>query len=90
MSKKKKNRKKPGIRKERKQNTVSYVCANCGEKEEIPENVLEYFDEINPAQLFLGSHQFNCEKCGIGIMNPEYEPEVMIRGYGLHENLFDG
>jgi hypothetical protein len=37
--KKKKNRRKPGMRKQRKQNTIRYVCANCGAKEEIPEDV---------------------------------------------------
>lgn len=78
------------MRKERKQNTISYVCANCGAKEEIPEDVLEYFDEVNPEQLLFGSHQFTCEKCGEGIMSPEEEPEIIIRGYGLYEGLNKG
>lgn len=88
--KRKKNYRKPSLRKEKKQNAVSYVCANCGAKEEIPYDVLEYFDEINPGQLLLGSHQFKCEKCGVGIMSPEEEPEIIIRGYGLHEGLRKG
>lgn len=33
----------PGMRKKQTQNTIKYVCANCGAKEEIPEEVLEYF-----------------------------------------------
>ena len=75
------------MRKEKKQNTVSYVCANCGIKEEIPEDVLEYFDDLNPEQLLYGEHTFKCEKCGIGIMNPEEEPERIVRGYGIYENI---
>jgi len=69
------------------QNTISYVCAECGSKEEIPEDVLEYFDAINPGELLFGSHQFVCEKCNTGIMKPEKEPEIIIRGYGLFEGL---
>lgn len=45
--KKKKSYRKPSLRKERKLNTVSYVCDDCGAKEEIPKDVLEYFDEVN-------------------------------------------
>ncbi len=87
MGKKKRNRRKPGIKKGRKQNTISYVCANCGAKEEIPADVLEYFDEVNPEQLLFGPHQFTYEKCGIGIMSPEEKPEIIVRGYGLHEGF---
>ena len=85
--KRKKNYKKASSRKQVKQSSVSYICNNCGEKEEIPEDVLEYFDEINPASLLSGSHQFSCEKCGVGIMRPEEEPEVIVRGYGLFEGF---
>jgi predicted nucleic acid-binding Zn ribbon protein len=85
--KKKKNYRKPLLRKERKQNTVSYVCANCGAKEQIPEDVLEYFDDINPEQLLFSAHEFTCEKCGTGVMKPEKEQEIIVRGYGLYEGL---
>ena len=78
------------MRKQRVQNTVSYVCADCGTKEEIPVDVLEYFDEINPEQLFFGSHEFKCEKCGSGIMKPEKEPEIIVKGYGLYEGFSRG
>jgi len=51
---------------------------------------LEYFDEINPEELLFGSHQFVCEKCGTGIMKPEKEPEIIVRGYGLFEGFERG
>lgn len=78
------------MRRERKQNTIRYVCVNCGAKEEVPEDVLKYFDEINPEQLFFGTHQFTCEKCSTGIMIPEKEPEIIVRGYGLYEGFERG
>lgn len=49
------------MKKQYTQNTISYVCANFGAREDIPEDVLEYFDEINPQQLLFGSHEFTCE-----------------------------
>ena len=83
----KKNRKKPALQKHlANQNTISYVCAKCGTKERIPLDILEYFDEVNPEGLLFWSHQFACEKCSTGIMKPENETEIVIRGYGL----FDG
>jgi DNA-directed RNA polymerase subunit RPC12/RpoP len=75
------------MRKQQRQNTVKYVCANCGATENVPEDVLEYFDDINPQQLLFGSHQFTCEKCSTGIMKPEKEPEIIVRGYGIHEGF---
>jgi len=75
------------MRKERKQNTVSYVCTKCGAKEEIPVDVLESFDEINPEQLLYGTHQFTCEKCGTGIMSSEEDIGIIIRGYGAFEGF---
>jgi len=56
--KKKKNYRKQLLRKELRQNTVSYVCANCGAEEQIPEDMLEYFDDINPEQLLFSTHEF--------------------------------
>ena len=85
MSKKKKR--KPSIQKKWAQKTLTYVCADYGAKEGIPVDVLEYFDEINPEQLLYGSHQFRCEKCSNGIMEPMDELEIIIRGYGLHEGI---
>ena len=77
----------PTLQKQTNSNTVSYVCSKCGAKEEIPEDVLEHFDEINPETLFFGSHQFTCEKCDTGIMKPEKEPKIIIKGYGLYDGL---
>lgn len=88
--KKKKNHRKPSLRKECKHNTVSYVCADCGAKEQIPEDVLEYFDDVNPEQLIFGEHEFTCEKCVTGIMKPEKEPEIIVRGYGIYEGFKRG
>jgi len=82
-----KNRKNLGIKKRQEHNTVSYVCSKCGAKEEIPVDVLEYFDEINPEQLLFGSHQFKCENCENGVMRPEREPEIMVKGFGLYEGI---
>lgn len=69
------------------QNTISYVCSKCGVKEEIPNNVLEYFDEINPEQLLFGEHNFSCEKCTNGIMKPVEKTEILVRGFGIFEGL---
>lgn len=87
MKKKKKRKKKPLITKLKKQNIVRYVCSNCGAKEDIPEDVLEYFDEVNPTQLLCGPHEFTCEKCDIGIMSPENKQEIIVKGFGLYEGL---
>lgn len=84
---KKKNKRKPGMIKQQRQNTIKYVCANCGASEEIPEDVLDYFDEINPQQLLFSSHQFTCEKCHVGIMRPEKEPECVVKGYGIYDGF---
>ncbi len=75
------------MKKKRQQITVPYVCAECGATEEIPQDVLDYFDDINPEQLLYGTHEFKCEKCKTGILKPENEPEIIIKGYGLHEGL---
>ena len=82
---KKKKKKKNQAR--QKQKSISYVCASCGIKEDITIDVLEYFDETNPEQFLFGSHRFTCENCKAGVMAPEKEPEIMIRGYGLHKNI---
>lgn len=87
MKKKKKKKQKQRRPKTSRQCTISYVCSSCGSKEEIPEDVLEYFDEINPQQLLFGTHEFTCESCGTDTMKPEEEPEVIIRGYGLFEGF---
>jgi len=74
--KKKKNYRKQLLRKELRQNTVSYVCANCGAEEQIPEDMLEYFDDINPEQLLFSTHEFTWKMqihCHISIDVLEYK-----------------
>lgn len=55
-------------------------------EEKIPAGVLEEFDELYPEQLLFGGHQFQCEKCEIGIM-VEKESRSIVRGYGLFEGI---
>jgi hypothetical protein len=45
-----------------------YECERCGAKEEIPGDVLDYFDEIDPGEPG-ASPSFQCERCP-GIMYP--------------------
>lgn len=49
---------------------MQYICQLCQYEEFIPQDVLDYFDEINPPTPFSGPHQFTCEKCN-GIMSPK-------------------
>ena len=64
---------------------VTYICPDCGYKEEIPWDILEKFDQMFPEKLLEGPHQFYCDNCH-GIMEPE-EWECKITGYGLYEGL---
>ena len=65
---------------------VNYICSDCGAGEVIPYEVLEDFDMMYPEELLKGPHQFRCEKCKKGVMQPEkYEARVM--GFGLYEGL---
>lgn len=41
-----------------------YICTECNRRERIPEDVLEYFDLVNPRSPLTGPHVFSCEKCG--------------------------
>lgn len=41
----------------------------------------------NLEQLLFSAHEFTCEKCETGIMRPEKEPEILVRGYGLYEGF---
>ena len=75
------------MKKPKEQNTIKYVCSKCGAIEDIPEDVIEYFDEINPVQLVFGAHQFTCKKCGNGIMIPGKEPGLLVKVYGIFQGL---
>lgn len=50
---------------------VNFICQECGEKEEIPRDVVEFLDgtdlDVDPDS----PPQFSCERCG-GVMVPEY------------------
>jgi predicted RNA-binding Zn-ribbon protein involved in translation (DUF1610 family) len=60
--------------------SIQYVCAECGEEELIPEGVVEYFDIMDDGDIAEPS-TFTCEKCG-GIMNPKkYE--------GVHDITYE-
>ena len=45
-----------------------YECEQCGVKEDIPADVLDYFDEIDPGEPGAPA-TFECERC-LGIMYP--------------------
>lgn len=47
---------------------ILYICNSCGTKENIPKEVVEYFDEINQSNIN-EPPCFSCETCG-GIMQP--------------------
>jgi hypothetical protein len=86
LKRKQKPKKKKKINVKKRDNGVSYVCCNCGVEEKIPAGVLAELDELYPEQLFLGGHQFECEKCEIGIMK-EKESTSIVRGYGLFKDI---
>ena len=69
-----------------KEKGLNYICPNCGAEEIIPCEVLENFDMMCPEELLHGPHQFRCEKCEEGIMQPE-EYEARVMGFGLYEGL---
>ena len=68
-----KKTKKP--KKKKKQNqitepTVTYRCLQCNIQEEIPAEVIQYFDLIDPGDPNVPP-RFTCEKCG-GEMRPKH------------------
>jgi DNA-directed RNA polymerase subunit RPC12/RpoP len=84
---KKKRRKSPIKASLKGVSKVKYVCSNCGTEEDIPTDVLEYFDHANPQQLIFGEHEFTCEKCGFGVMKPVDKRETVVRGFGLFGDI---
>ena len=48
---------------------ILYTCNSCGIKENIPKEVVEYFDEMDQSNVN-EPPCFSCEKCG-GIMRPK-------------------
>ena len=53
--------------------SIKYVCRSCKTEEKIPEDVVEYFDIMDPGDRRVPP-RFKCEKCG-GEMRPK-EPWV--------------
>jgi transcription initiation factor IIE alpha subunit len=50
--------------------TVTYICPSCKTKEEIPRDVVNYFDIMDGGNP-LYPPKFDCEKCN-GKMTPIY------------------
>jgi hypothetical protein len=48
---------------------VTYRCLQCNTEEEIPEEVVQYFDLVDPGDPTVPP-RFACEKCG-GEMRPK-------------------
>ena len=48
---------------------ILYVCTVCGSKENIPREVVEYFDEMDQSNIN-EPPCFSCEECG-GVMRPK-------------------
>lgn len=62
-------------------NEILYICTVCGEKENIPKDVVEYFDEMDQSNID-EPPCFSCEKCG-GIMRP-------IKYDGVYGKMYRG
>lgn len=52
-----------------KPSSCLYLCEKCGTQEQVPMDVLAYFDAVDPAELGQPA-TFECLKCS-GIMYPE-------------------
>lgn len=48
---------------------ILFICKNCGIKEMIPREVVEYFDKLDQGDIS-EPPSFACEKCG-GVMKPK-------------------
>ncbi len=83
MKKKRSHKRKSAPQREK---GLNYICPNCGAEEIISYEVLEDFDMMYPEEMLKGPHQFRCEKCEEGIMQPE-EYEARVKGFGLYEGL---
>ena len=60
---------------------ISYKCLNCGITENIPREVVEYFDEMDQSNID-EPPCFACEKCG-GVMRPKEYRGVYGKNYKL-------
>ncbi|SHJ81210.1 hypothetical protein, partial [Desulfofundulus thermosubterraneus] len=69
MAKAKKQKKKKERSLLEKGATITYRCLQCNVEEEIPEEVVQYFDLVDPGDPTMPP-RFACEKCG-GEMHPK-------------------
>ena len=60
-------------------NEILYICTVFGEKENIPKEVIEYFDEMDQSNIN-EPPCFSYEKCG-GIMRPKNYTGVYGKEY---------
>ena len=58
---------------------ILYVCTVCGSKENIPREVVEYFDEMDQSNINEPPF-FSCEECG-WIMRPKSYTGVYGKKY---------
>ena len=59
--------------------TIKYRCTNCKQEEDIPKEVVEYFDEMDQSNIN-EPPCFSCEKCG-GVMRPQEYQGVYGKTY---------
>ena len=55
------------------------ICMQCATKENIPKEVIEYFDEMDQSNID-EPPCFSCEKCG-GVMRPQEYQGVYGKTY---------
>jgi hypothetical protein len=60
---------------------ILYICLQCKNKENIPKEVVEYFDEIDQSNIN-EPPCFACEKCG-GVMRPQKYNGIYGKNYKL-------
>ena len=60
---------------------ILYICLQCKNKENIPKEVVEYFDEMDQSNID-EPPCFACEKCG-GVMRPQKYNGVYRKKYKL-------
>ena len=60
---------------------IPYKCSNCGITENIPREVVEYFDEMDQSNID-EPPCFSWEKCG-GVMRPKEYNGVYGKSYKL-------
>jgi hypothetical protein len=62
--------------------SIKFKCTSCGKFEEIPRDVVVYFDEMDGGDPTIPP-RFDCAKCG-GTMEPVYYKSVFGYVYKLN------